>query len=91
MKLFRGRYGFLKWILAPIIAWIAYQSVYGLWTIYRLRREAAELRKEIRHLTARKIVLERQKELLNNPIKIEEIARKRLGMRRKGERIIWLK
>ncbi|HDM90945.1 MAG TPA: septum formation initiator family protein [candidate division WOR-3 bacterium] len=86
----RNRRSLLKWLFVPVIIWIVYQSLTGFWTIYRLRKERNRLEREIAELTARKIVLERQKEMLKDPEKIEEIARKRLGMRRKGERIIWL-
>lgn len=86
----RNRKPLLKWLFVPVIIWIVYQSLTGFWTIYRLRKERNRLEREIAELTARKIVLERQKEMLRDPEKIEEIARKRLGMRRKGERIIWL-
>lgn len=86
----RNRRSLLKWLFVPVIIWIVYQSLTGFWTIYRLRKERNRLEREIAELTARKIVLERQKDMLRDPEKIEEIARKRLGMRRKGERIIWL-
>jgi len=86
----RDRKTLLKWLFIPVLMWIAYQSATGFWTMYRLRRERGKLEREIAELTARKIVLERQKEMLKDPEKIEEIARKRLGMRKKGERIIWL-
>lgn len=58
----------------------------GLIEIQKLRSKRNELRKEVRHLKAANASLLKERELLRRDIDyIERVARKKMGVVRKGE------
>lgn len=82
----------LKWILAVFACFLLLLFVvggpYGLFSLFKLKREQRALRTEIRTLTAEgdslKALIERLK---NDPAETERIAREHYGMSRKGEKV----
>lgn len=55
---------------------------------YRETREAARLRAELAHLTARNDRLRGQVDRLKTPAGVEDYARSQLGMVKKGENVV---
>jgi cell division protein FtsB len=61
---------------------------HGLYQLYRLKRERAEIQQKIEELRAEKIQLEAQKTRLETDYKyIEELAREKYRMAKKGEKV----
>ncbi|MFQ6612874.1 MAG: septum formation initiator family protein [Fidelibacterota bacterium] len=61
---------------------------HGLYQLYRLKRERAEIQQKIEELRAEKIQLEAKKTRLETDYKyIEELAREKYRMAKKGEKV----
>jgi cell division protein FtsB len=61
---------------------------HGLYQLYRLKRERAEIQQKIEELRAEKLQLEAQKTRLETDYKyIEELAREKYRMAKKGEKV----
>jgi len=85
----RRRFGRFLLVLLALFGLYFVFGEHGLWHIWKLKRQARELKEEVARIEAKRKALEEEKKKLEegDPEYIEKLARERYGMVKPGERI----
>ncbi|MGM0421008.1 MAG: FtsB family cell division protein [Bacillota bacterium] len=81
-------YRILPLVLLVIIGLLTYQLVSNQLQIAEMEREMEEVEQEIEVAEERKLELQRELELLDDPDYIERLAREKFGLVKPGEELI---
>lgn len=83
---------FLFLILTIAILFYIFGGRFGLISLIKLKREENRLSARLTRLKAEKIIMESSiYRIKNDPDYVEKLAREKLGMIKKGEKIIFIK